>query len=163
MEIDSKAIETAQELYNDDEIPNQLAFIKANFQILAKSITSLEERLPLAASMKILKQVEDNLNIEPFAGKLYEVLMKNPDFQVLMNISKVLSGESVPKTEQEKLPTDPAVLSNFSCAPITSVDVERCFSSLKDLLSFKRLRLTESHVRDQIMLQWNKDVLKETL
>lgn len=74
-------------------------------------------------------------------------------------MSKILSGDPVNKEDREKLPKDPAIITNFSCAPITSVDCERCFSSLKDLLSNKRLRLTENHVKDQMMLQWNKELL----
>jgi len=59
-----------------------------------------------------------------------------------------------------KLPINPGMLANFASAPVVSVDVERFFSSLKGLLSFNRLNLTESHVKDQMLLQWNRDVKK---
>jgi len=158
MEPESQAIEVAQRLFQDEDIPDQLAFIKSNFQILATSITALEERLPLVESIKIVEKVEESLKVEPFSGKLKDVLKRNPDFKQLCNIARILKGEPVEKEERAKLPTSPGVLANFASAPITSVDVERFFSSLKGLLSFNRLRLTEGHVKDQMLLQWNRDV-----
>jgi len=135
--------------------------IKGNFQTLANSIKALEECFPLVQSVNIVRQVEESLHLDPFSKKFAEVLKKNPGFADLLNIAKILSGEPVEKEDRSKLPQDPAVLANFACAPITSVDVERFFSSLKDLLSSKRLSLTETHVRDQMMIQWNRNIVKE--
>jgi hypothetical protein len=43
---------------------------------------------------------------------------------------------------------------------MTSVDCERAFSIFKDLLTNKRNRLTEDHLRDQMIIQWNKGLLE---
>eukprot|EP00095_Tigriopus_kingsejongensis_P008125 maker-scaffold256_size235750-snap-gene-0.9 protein:Tk08125 transcript:maker-scaffold256_size235750-snap-gene-0.9-mRNA-1 annotation:"hermansky-pudlak syndrome 3 protein" len=51
----------------------QLTIIRANFQVVVHTITSLEERLPLVQSMLVEK-----LKLEPFATKLADVLSKNP-------------------------------------------------------------------------------------
>lgn len=158
MEPESRAIESAQELFQDKEIPDQLALIKANFQVLANSITALEERLPLAQSVRIVEQVDASMQLEPFSTKFSEVLGKNPGFKEISSIAKILSGEPVEKEERARLPMDPAILANFACAPITSVDVERFFSSMKDLLSCKRLSMTETHIRDQMIVQWNREI-----
>jgi len=97
MEPESQAIETAQQLFQDEEITDQLAFIKSNFQVLANSITALEERLPLVEAVEIVKKVEDSLKFEPFSSKLKDVLQRNPDFKQLCNIAKILKGEPVEK------------------------------------------------------------------
>lgn len=158
MDVESKAIETAQELLQDSQIPDQLALIKANFQLLANSITALEERLPLQQSINIVEEVRTSLTLEPFAEKLDDVLKRNPGYAKMTNINKILSGREVAAEERAELPSGPATIASFSCAPITSVDVERFFSALKDLLSSKRLSMSEDHVRDQMLLQWNKDL-----
>jgi hypothetical protein len=161
MEPESHAIEVAQQLFQDEEIPGQLALIKANFQILTNSITALEKRLPLVESVKIVQKVKESLQIEPFSSKLNEVLNKNSGFKQVSNIAKILIGEAVETEERAKLPINPRVLANFASAPIVSVDVERFFSSLKGLLSFNRLKLSDSHIKDQMILQWNQDAMKE--
>ena len=81
MEPKSRVIETAQELFEDDDIPGQLALIKVNFQVLAKSFTALEERLPLAKSMKIIEDVKKSLQLKPFSTKMADVLKKNPGYE----------------------------------------------------------------------------------
>ena len=110
MEKESRAIETVQELFQDEELPDQLALIKANFQILANSIIVLEERLSLADSVKIVKKVEQSLHLEPFANKFAEGFEKNPDIMNMFNISKILSGETVESSERAQLPADPCLL-----------------------------------------------------
>ena len=44
-------------------------------------------------------------------------------------------------------------------ASIVICDVERVFSYLKDLNTSKRVRLTEDHVKDMLMMQWNSKIL----
>lgn len=107
--------------------------------------------------------MEESLQLEPFRQKTAAEFKKNLGFKEMSNIAKILKGETIQKDERVKLLSDPALLANFASAPITSVDLERFFSSIKDLLSYKRLRLTEEHVKDQMMVQWNKDVIKEPL
>jgi len=44
----------------------------------------------------------------------------------------------------------------FSHAPVTSVNSERTFSKLKKVLTNNRTRLTEKHIRDVLLVQWNR-------
>ena len=50
---------------------------------------------------------------------------------------------------------DPNLPHKYVNAPITSVDCERAFSMFKDILSSKMHRMTETHVKDQMIIQWN--------
>jgi len=72
-----------------------------------------------------------------------------------VKIAAVLAGEPA----SDDLNNDPNLIANFRCAPATSVDCERAFSHFKDLLSSKRLRLTESHLRDQMIVSWNSALI----
>ena len=74
---------------------------------------------------------------------------------MLEQYASVLKGKDV-----DLEGTDPSVPILFSNAPITSVDCERTFSKLKIVLADQRTRLTEAHVRDILLLQWNKDLLR---
>ena len=50
---------------------------------------------------------------------------------------------------------DPDIIISFSCAPMTSVDFERAFSTFDDLLTSKKNHLTERHLKDQMFIQGN--------
>lgn len=157
MPDDSKAIEAAKKLFevNEIDIRQELAIIKSNFKVLKDGITELEERLSLCESMKIVQKVRDSLSLEPFSSKLDLILKKNPGFERLMMFASVHDGKTVSGLEE-----DPATISNFKFAPVTSVDCERAFSLFKDLISSKRLRMTEEHLRDQMMIQWNRELME---
>ncbi|QQP50622.1 CGG triplet repeat-binding protein 1 [Caligus rogercresseyi] len=81
------------------------------------------------------------------------VLEKNPDFEKIKLYSGILKRETLELKDDPKLPF------LFSCAPITSVDCERVFTKLKFFLSNQRISLTENHVKDMLILQWNNDYM----
>ena len=110
---------------------NQLATIKANFTVLKSSITKLKEKLVQA--LEIVENVKKSLTIPEFKTKLDEILEKNPGYEKLEKVGAVLSGKTVPDIAREDL----NVIASFRCALMTSVDCERAFSRLKDLLSTK--------------------------
>ena len=153
LEDDSKAIEKAKKLFKDNLMVRDLAVIKGNFTGLVAAITALEGRLPLKQSIAVIEKVEAELTLEPFASKLKSVLDKNPDFKKLRNLAHVLNGTA---DLGGAGPNDPFV---FSQAPITSVDCERTFSKLKAVLTDYRTRLTEKHVRDMLLVQWNAPLM----
>ena len=95
------------------------------------------------------------MTIPKFANKLSEILGKNPGFEKLARFGAILDG----KTEMESGGEDPEVIASLKCAPMTSVDCERAFSRFKDLLSCKRNRLTEGHIKDQMLIQWNTGLI----
>jgi len=43
----------------------------------------------------------------------------------------------------------------FTHVPITSVNCERVFSKLKTVLTYNRTRMTEKHIWDVLLVQWN--------
>ena len=135
----------------DSALHNHLTFIKANFKVLKESITKLEERLPLRVALGITEDVKKSLMIPKYAGKLEDILNKNPRFQKMVQIDAVLTGQEV-----EGMKEDPNIIAKFSCALMVSVDCERAFSLFKDLFSSKRTSLTEAHLRDHMIVQWNK-------
>ena len=104
--------------------------------------------------MKIVQEVREQLVLEPFASKFKKVLSNNPSFKMLEQYAVALKGKDV-----DLEGTDPSVPILFSNAPITSVDCERFFSKLKIALADQRTRLTEAHLRDILLPQWNKDLL----
>ena len=126
----------------------------STFSKLSHSLTALEEHLPLIQSMKIVQEVREQLVLEPFASKFKNVLSNNPGFKMLEQYTAALVGKDV-----DMEGTDPSVPILFSNAPITSVDCERFFSKLKIVLADQRTRLTEAHLRDILLPQWNKDLL----
>jgi hypothetical protein len=81
-------------------------------------------------------------------------LKKNPGFEWLNKISKVISGERV-----QDFNVSPSTVVNFTYAPMVSVDCERAFSHFKDILSSKRRKLTETHLKDIMIIQWNNSLL----
>jgi len=155
LEDDSQAIVEAKKLFQDSEIPAQLAIIKANFPILVNTITALEERLPLVSAVQLVEKLQVSLTLEPFATKLQKVLDKNPGFQMIHKLSRLLRG--VQDNFEGQNPNDSAMMAN---APIVSCEVERFFSTLKDVNVPKRASLTEDHIKDILMVQWNGKLVK---
>lgn len=156
LEDESVAIVRAKKLFKYDVLPVQLATIKANFKRLVTAITSLEGHLPLKESVAIVEKVQAELTLEPFASKLSSILEKNPDFAKMRNLVRIINGDSAADLGGAS-PNDPFL---FSHAPITSIDCERTFSKLKAVLTDHRMRLTEKHVRDVLLVQWNEILIK---
>ncbi len=84
-----------------------------------------------------------------------EDINRNPGFEKMAQIGAVLSGESVQDIQE-----DPNVLVSFRCTPMMYVDCERAFNVFKDILGSKRNKLTEEHLKDQMLLQWNSALLQ---
>ena len=126
----------------------------STFSKLSHSLTALEEHLPLIQSMKIVQEVREQLPLEPFASKFRKVLSNNPGSKMLEKYATALLGKDV-----DMEGTDPYVPILFLNAPITCVYGERFLSKLKIVLADQRTRLTEAHVRDILLPQWNKDLL----
>ncbi len=146
---DSSTIKSAKEVFPNKELPGQLAIIKANFKILTNSITKLEGHQSLVESIRVIEEVEEKLNLESYDKKVRDVLQKNPGLEKLRRISRVIRGSA-----EDFEGDDLNMPSLFANAPVTSVDCERICSKFKDLLSSKRMSLTESHIRD-VIVQWN--------
>eukprot|EP00095_Tigriopus_kingsejongensis_P003343 snap_masked-scaffold870_size86522-processed-gene-0.6 protein:Tk03343 transcript:snap_masked-scaffold870_size86522-processed-gene-0.6-mRNA-1 annotation:"PREDICTED: uncharacterized protein LOC100897181" len=120
MKEDDQSIIEAKKLFKDEEVMAQLTIIRANFQVVVHTITSLEERLPLVQSMQLVEKLVEKLKLEPFATKLADVLSKHPGYAKAQNISKLLRGS---QEDHEGL-DDPNSSANMGNSPIVSCDVE---------------------------------------
>eukprot|EP00095_Tigriopus_kingsejongensis_P009326 snap_masked-scaffold486_size158769-processed-gene-0.14 protein:Tk09326 transcript:snap_masked-scaffold486_size158769-processed-gene-0.14-mRNA-1 annotation:"hypothetical protein DAPPUDRAFT_258391" len=121
-----------------------------NFPVLVHTITALEGRLPLVKSMELVDELQEKLTLEPFAEKLKTVLKKNPGLDKMRKVAKVLKG-----SQEDFEGNDPNTTANLANAPMVTCDVERTFSALRDLNTPKRARLSEEHIKDVLIIQWN--------
>lgn len=76
---------------------------------------------------------------------------KNCDLDKLRNISKILQGDNSIAVEM-----DPTMMLCFRFAPITSVDVERSFSHMKNVLSDRRLNMTPENLKKHLVVMCNE-------
>lgn len=168
--FDSKAavsIRKALDLLNRENIKMDLACIQSNFSSLPNRIESLESQGRLLSdSIAVINDLQNSLNKVSTTGnsilqgcteKLRKILSKNPGFKDISQISSVLNGTDQvdPKDIQGQL--SPAEIANFKYAPVTSCDVERSFSRLKNLLSDRRQRTSSEHLKWLLILQANKN------
>lgn len=123
-----------------------------------ESIKALEGRKPLVEAIKIVEKVQRELLIEPFATKLKEQLAKKPGFHVMHEVSKVLRGSTDAFTDTFT-GFDLELPSMYVNAPIVNVECERCFSFMKIINAPTRLKMTEQHVKNAMVVKRNEDIL----
>jgi hypothetical protein len=70
-----------------------------------------------------------------------DVLLKNPGFETMRKIGAFLNGNL-----DENLDIPANILYRFKYAPVTSVDVERSFSTYKNILSDRRTSFTPENL-----------------
>jgi hypothetical protein len=139
-----------------ESVKTDLTYIKTNFFILVKSIKKLESsNLPLFDAIKIVN--ETILNMEMVSGnngkiikeKVSDLIHKNCGFKILKQISDVLSGK-----KESFLPPNftPTMNTCMKYAPITSVDVERSFSTYKMIITKKRTNMTPQNMKMYIVI-----------
>ena len=158
---ESVCVRIAQECFNDINIASDLAYIKASFQLLAKTITQLEEKgQPLNTSIGHIVKIGDALKSsqgpigECIFKKFLKVFNKNSGFTKISKINDILNGNSstMASVYEEFSPTD---IEFFKYAPITSVDVERSFSIFKNLLTDNRRSFTFENLRMTFVVHCN--------
>jgi len=138
-----------------------LIYIKSNFRPIA--ITRLQEQsILLSEGLKIVEEIQDTFTkLEGHHGieikkKLKYVLDKNIGYNIIRKISKVLSGEE-DNIANLDLPDDMTAndLLYFKYAPLTSADVERSFSMLKNLLVDNRRSFKLENIKKTLIMQCN--------
>lgn len=89
---------------------------------------------------------------EVFPRKLQEkienILNKNPGFKPLCQIDSFINGtaELLPETISAN------IAPKFKYCPVTSVDVERSFSTYKNILNDRRHNLTTEHLEQYLVV-----------
>lgn len=166
-EDDAISIKKVQDLIKDSNLECNLTYMKSNFSALTSAILRLEKTgCLLSESIKIVLDVQNAIDKAQYKiGKAVQlkmktVLEKNTGFKSICTVSKILNGEEVSKLElPEDLNLDDIAYLKFS--PITSVDVERSFSSYKTLLTDNRRSFIFENLKESLIVQCNnKDVIE---
>ncbi|KAL4104508.1 hypothetical protein QTP88_019803 [Uroleucon formosanum] len=159
---DATSIEKVIDLIADPDLELNLVFIKSYFGSLPNSITRLESsNICLADSIGIVEEQKNKIQLaknivgREIQHKFKTVLEKNSGYKTMQIISKILEGQEVTK---EGLPDDLNAddITFFKHAPITSVEVERSFSTYKTLLSDNRRSFLFENIKHTLIVQCNK-------
>lgn len=112
------------------------------------ALTKLQEsKLSLQEYFEIIDNVRCVLNWssnEAIENKLEKVIERNPDYDIIREKSEKIVQE---------IDADDELYYKF--APLTSVDVERSFSTYKWILSIKRNRLTPENIEKLLVIYFN--------
>jgi len=158
---DSTNIKEAKKLMSESSLEANLIYIKSNFGFIPSEIKNLEASgVLLSETINTIKKIETTWSLAPnvigetISNKLNNVLMKNNGFKVLKNISAILDGEN---TSRDGIPEDLTLndMFHFKYAPVTSVDVERSFSSYKNILSDRRRSFLFENLKNHLIVQCN--------
>lgn len=155
---DSAAIAKAQNIVTKTSLANQLTFIKMHYSFIVKTINNLEkQKMSLIESVEIVKEFKENISKVPgkignsVNKKCLSILEKNSGFKTLEEIYEILNGNFEIESGVEF-----SAVSHFKYAPITSVDVERSFSSYKNILSDKRQNFLVENLEKHIVVNYNR-------
>ncbi|XP_050548459.1 uncharacterized protein LOC126910114 [Daktulosphaira vitifoliae] len=137
-------------------VENDLIFIKTHFLMLITCIKNLEKsNVSLVDSINLIENTIVKLqqipgeNGEKIKIKMDQLQQKNQGLSILKNISKVLEGNNDVQLVGNFPPT---VVTDFQYAPVTSVDVERSFSTYKNILSDRRTKMTPENMEMNIVV-----------
>lgn len=157
---ESAALKLCKECISNENIANQLAFIKTHFSVLISSIKKLEtSQMPLLDSFKVVEDAIESLKSVPgdigekVVKKLDSVLLRNPGYNKIAKICSVLRGQNV-----EDLDIEPNAIASMKFAPITSCDVERSFSAYKNILTDKRQNFTATNLNQLLVIYCNPTI-----
>lgn len=166
---DAISIKKVQTVIKSSSLHRNLIYIKAHFGTLPESITKLETRgQTLSESLRILGDIRVLINKAPneigaaINKKMENVLNKNKGLKILQNISKIINGE---KSDENTIPEDIMTddISHFKYAPVSSVEVERSFSTYKSILSDQRRSFLFENIRQHIIIQCNSDFVQVSI
>jgi hypothetical protein len=158
-ESTSQSIKDCQTVLKNQEIKQNLAFLKANYKFVSTTIKKLESTgLTLVEAVEIINNFQIAVSRVPgrvgkiVTTKLNEVLSKNTGYKVLENISNIFKGDIVENFEVEV-----SLVAKFKYAPLTSVDVERSFSHFKNLLSDRRRSFSVQNIEKHLIIACYKN------
>lgn len=145
---DSVAIRKAKQVLQKPDLKKDLDFIDENFKIIEVVLIRLQERnTSIVDALVEFDQVRIVVNwcsSLPIINKLEAVINRNPDLDTVREYADQMSNES---TSDEN--------SIYKFASLTSVEVERSFSTYKWILDVKRNRLTTENIEKIIVCYFN--------
>lgn len=159
-ETGNQAIVKAKAALNNSSVVQDLAYVRSNVGDLPDLITTLESRgMDLCNSVALIDDLITKSKDwkgpigERMRKKLDAVLQRNPGWKTAQAVSKILNGEVVPECEL----TDPQEIAAYRFLPIVSCDVERSFSSLKNVLSDKRRNFKIENLEKTVIILFNSN------
>lgn len=142
---DAESIRLSQELFSNERVKTNLAFIKSNFSSIISGTMLLETKgLCIKDSMDIVNGIHTSLNSmrrKEFIRKMNAVLKRNPGYEQLIEICDVLTEAKEPSDNYVKSLT-PFEITLFRFAPTTTSDVERSFSQYGNIFTQNRQSFT---------------------
>ena len=157
---EATSIRETQKLLQKNTLKANLAFIKAHFERLPSSIESLEKQgSSLVDSTEVFDRTFEEFRSVPgpigarIREKCEYVLSRNSGYNKLRAIAAILRDGS---SSSNEIDLDPSEIAMYKYAPITSVDVERTFSSLKYILSDRRQNFTFENLKMHVVIYCNK-------
>ena len=157
---EARSIKKAQQLTRLESLKGDLAFIEAHFWRLPEVIVQLEKgNACLSDSTNAYEGVLDELKRTPgpygdkIRRKCEYVLSHNPDYKRIRAISEILRGTLTTSEVGELRPSE---LASYKFAPIVSVDVERSFSMLKQVLGDRRHSFTFENLKMVTVIHCNQ-------
>ena len=158
---EAQCIKLAQELLNDEDLSNDIAYISANFSFLYFTLKKLQEKGEriyhvLESVDEIAKKLSECHGdiAKAIFSKYNNVIQKNVDLLKIRKIVKILNGES-DNDDDTTLTLAPSKIAAFMFAPLTTCDVERSFSMEKELLSNRRRSLTAENLEMTLVSHFN--------
>lgn len=156
-ETQCSAIPKAKRLMASPTIQSHLACIEASFSTLPECIVRLEtSHLSLAQQLDVIEKLKDGLAnngseiCDAVAARLDFVLNKNPGYKRMTNICNIIQGTSEDSDE-----FSPHQLAAFKFAPMASVDVERSFSTYKQLYRDNRHNFSFENLKCHLIIHCN--------
>lgn len=136
----SQCVTESQRLFNEKLLPQQLSFIKCNYDFVPTTILALENTsLSLIESVEYVDtfqqscaKVQGNIGLT-INKKCENVISKNTGYGMLKEAANILKGDF-----NERCNLSAETICRLKNAPITSVDVERTFSVYKHMFTDKR-------------------------
>lgn len=136
------------------KLKKNIALICTHFSYIPESIKKLETRgLALTESIQTMNKIRQMNSALPKAlphklkEKFENILNNNPGFQSLCQIDSFINGtaELLPETISAN------IAPKFKYCPVTSVDVERTFSTYKNILNDRRHNLTTENLEKYLI------------
>jgi hypothetical protein len=92
-------------------------------------------------------------------GRVGKIILDKFSSVLAKGISNILSLDA---TDKDNNDLDPEHISSLKYAPITSVDVERTFSSYKNILSDRMQKLSVKNLEKHLIINWYNNKLSKS-
>lgn len=155
---DAASIETAVNACNEKNLQAKLVFIRTYFSKLPAAITRLEEKgMPLTSALQVFEtaiteEVPGEIG-KSLRHKIERIEARNPGLTFLRDVNRVLLGES----EKQFSSYSASDIASLRYCPVTSCDVERSFSSYKNILSDRRKNFLPENLEKYLVVYCNKN------